>query len=334
MPVETAEASFDFFGLRLAVEGWPEVVEAVGLDFAWFAGPRATRPEVRVVVNHGTPRLDRFGEVAASFVTTRNAVYQLAGRTIVDYFGRALVIVDPEGGEVTVEGDEPALVHEAVYLYVLSRAGQHLDENGYLRLHSLALSGPRGAVALLLPAGGGKSTLALRALQEDGVRLISDDTPVLDRNARVHAFPLRLGVSAAVAADLPSEQVRVVERLEFPSKHVLSLSSFSDRIEASPQPLRHIVIGQRSLGREARLERVPRRQAAIPLARDGVVGLGVAQMAEYVLHQGWSDVLGKAGTAVGRARICALALARAQTWKLRLGRDQERNWAAISSLVQ
>jgi len=334
MAVETAEASFDFFGLRLAVEGWSQVVEAVGLDFAWFAESPTARPDVRVVVSRGAPRLDRFGEVAASFVTTRNAVYQLPGRTLVDYFGRALVIVDRQRGEVSVEGDEQALVHEAVYLYVLSRAGEHLDERGYLRLHALALSGARGAVALLLPAGGGKSTLALRALQADGVRLISDDTPVVDRRACVHAFPLRLGVNSAVAADLPSEQVRAVERLEFPTKHVLSLSGFSHRIEASPQPLRHIVIGERSLGRDARLERVPRRQAVIPLARDGVVGFGVAQMAEYMLREGWRDVLGKAGTAVGRARICAMALARAQTWKLRLGRDHERNWAAISSLLR
>jgi hypothetical protein len=137
MPVETAEASFDFFGLRLTVEGWPQVVEAVGLDFAWFAGSPTASPDVRVVVSRGTPRLDRFGAVAASFVTTRNAVYQLAGRTLVDYFGRALVLVDRQRGEVTVEGEEQALVHEAVYLYALSRAGQHLDEHGYLRLHSL-----------------------------------------------------------------------------------------------------------------------------------------------------------------------------------------------------
>ena len=47
----------------------------------------------------------------------------------------------------------------------------------------------------MLPSGGGKSTLALRALQEPGIGLISEDSPLLDRRGRLHPFPLRIGVN-------------------------------------------------------------------------------------------------------------------------------------------
>ena len=70
-----------------------------------------------------------------------------------------------------------------------------------------------------------------------------------------------------------------------------------------------------------------------PLFRDGVVGLGIAQMAEYVLQRGWWDVLAKGTVAGRRAAICASALSQARTWELELGRDGERNWVALESLL-
>ena len=47
----------------------------------------------------------------------------------------------------------------------------------------------------MLPSGGGKSTLALRALRDEGT-LLSEDSPLLDRRGRLHPFPLRIGINA------------------------------------------------------------------------------------------------------------------------------------------
>ena len=327
------EANFDFFGLRIAVLGWPEVVAALVLDFAWFRAAPVFGPQLSIRVQPGEPSFDALPAVRASFTTTRNVVYQSDDRTIVDYFGRALVVFDRARGEVSVQGDQQYLVHEAIYLLMLNRVGEHLDAAGLMRLHALALAGRQGGVVVLLPAGGGKSTLALRALREDGVRLVSDDTPLLDRDSRLHAFPLRLGVNEVVAAQLPPSDVRRIERFEFPAKHALALEAFAQRIATEPSPLSHIVIGRRSLGTQARLTAIPRRRAVTPLFRDGVVGLGIAQMAEYVLQRGWWDVLAKGTVAGRRAAICASALSQARTWELELGRDGERNWVALESLL-
>jgi hypothetical protein len=332
--VEGGEAHFNFFGLPVSVRGWPQIVEAVDLDFSWFRAPPADRIGLSVEVTAGSPNLDALPAVPAAFSTPRNVVYQLGGRTIVDYFGRTVVILDRETRSAFVEGDQPALVHEAIYLLLLHRVGEHLDASGLMRLHALALAGRQGAAVILLPAGGGKTTLALRALRHGDVLLLSDDTPLLDRQGRVHAFPLRLGVSESVAVELPAEDVRRIERFEFPAKHAIRLEAFGDRISRAPHQLRHVVLGQRTLGREASLAPVPRRRAIGPLFRDGVVGLGIAQMAEYVLQRGWSDILGKGGVAGRRAAICARALANAQTWEAELGRDNERNWSVLEPLLR
>ena len=328
------QTSLELHGLRISVGGdWPEVVEAVGLDFQWFAVPSGGPAEIEVRVERRAPDFERFGEITAAFVTPRNVVYQEGERTIVDYFGRAVSVLDRTTGRVLIQGEDRHLVHEAAYLFILSRAGEHLDRLGLPRLHALGLVGAQGGVAVMLPSGGGKSTLALSALGANGVKLLSEDAPLLDRHGRLHPFPLRIGVNATDAELLPDDHVRRIERMEFHPKLVLDLSAFADRIESRPVPLRHIVVGRRSLGREARLEPIPRHQVVGTLLREGVVGVGIYQGMEFVLQRGMLDVAGKVGTALTRSACCAAGLAKASTWRLTLGRDRDRNWEALAALL-
>jgi hypothetical protein len=325
------------YGLSIEVAGgWPEVVDSVAKDFAWFASEGAAGSDggERVIVEQRAPDFDSLGPLTAAFVTPRNVVYVDGERQVVDYFGKALCIVDRAAGTVTVQGQDAHLVHEAAYLYLLSRVGEHLDQRGLTRLHALALSGTQGGVAVMLPSGGGKSTLAVRALRDDRVTILSEDTPLLDRKGVLHPFPLRIGVNATDAETLPEAGVRRIERMEFHPKLVLDLEAFADRIESDPRPLRHIVVGRRSLGTEATLEQLPRRMAAGAMFREAVVGVGVYQGMEFVLQRGMRDVAGKAGIAASRAACCAAGLRGARVWRLTLGRDHDANWEALSAILR
>lgn len=330
---ETAERHFDVFGLHVAVAGWPTVVENVARDFAWFECPERPGADVSVFVEQRPPEYDRFGPLLSSFVTPRNVVYQRNGSTVVDYFGRVVSVLDRSHGQLLMQGEDLSIVHEAAYLFVLSRVGEHLDALHLPRLHALGLAGAQGAVAVMLPSGGGKSTLALRALRADGVRLLSEDSPLLDRHGRLHPFPLRIGVNAIDAERLPGKHVRRIERMEFHPKLLLDIAAFGDRVEASPQPLRHLVLGRRSLGSDAALRPLPRSAAVGPLLREMVVGVGLYQGMEFVLQRGMRDVAGKMGVAAMRAAWAATALKHARVWELVLGRDHERNWAQLQRLL-
>ena len=71
--------TLDVHGLHVRVGGdWPEVIENVRLDFAWFElpGDGAGPADVSVKIERRSPDYDRFGNVPASFVTPRNVVYQ------------------------------------------------------------------------------------------------------------------------------------------------------------------------------------------------------------------------------------------------------------------
>ncbi len=319
-------------GLRIAGE-WPEVADQVRRDFAWFGARRLASPEVTVRVERRAPDYAPFADLEASFVTPRNVVYSSNGRSAIDYFGSALSVFDRNSRSLVVQGEDLDLVHEAIYHFLLSTIGEHLDAIGLTRLHALGLAGGDGAVAVLLPSGGGKSTLALRALQDPRARLISEDSPLLDRRGRLHPFPLRVGINPHQAAELPAGDVRRIERMEFHPKLLLDVDSFRDRIEPRPQPLRHLVIGWRSLGESPGLTRLPRRAALKTLLREVVVGVGLYQGMEFVLERGLADLGGQMRPALARSAACGAALRRAQVWRLTLGRDSERNWEVLGQFL-
>jgi hypothetical protein len=351
----TKRTSFDVYGLGIDLAGdWPTVIDGIRLDYAWFETTSSSErqgtggldgtgrawpvgrpaPPISLEIARRAPDYEAHGSLTASFVTPRNVVYQANGTTLVDYFGRALLTYDRGARAATIEGEDEHLVREAGYLFLMSRIGEHLDDCGLVRLHSLGLAGAQGGVAVMLPSGGGKSTLGVRALAADDIRILSEDTPLLDRNGVLHPFVLRLGINEIDADKVPAGEIQRVERMEFHPKLVLSVDAFADRVEQQPQPLRHLVIGRRAMGTEARLEELPRRVGTGTLLREAVVGVGVYQGMEFVLQRGMRDVISKGGVFASRARACAAGLRRARVWELTMGRDSDRNWAALEQLLR
>jgi hypothetical protein len=326
---------FDVYGLRLRLDGsWDDVIEAVRADLAWFdADEPEGEPHVHIRIDFGTPDFASFGDVPASFVTERNVVYQVGERTVIDYLGRVISVLDG-GVNAHVTGDEPRVARRAGFDFALARISAHLDARGMPRLHGLGLTGAGGGVVVMLPSGGGKTTLALRALREDGVKLLSEGSPVIDQQGLLHPLPFPLWVrdSAPEAAALPLEHVRRVAG-ELSDPRILEVSAFADRVETKPRPLVHVVLGRRSLGDRSWLEPLPRRAAIPTLLRDSVVGFGFFQGAEFLLRHGLRDLRHHVGPMSTRARACRAGLRHAQVWQLTLGRDREGNWQAIEPLL-
>jgi hypothetical protein len=306
---EVAELRLDVYGLRISVAGaWPEVVDAIRSDFAWFERPVGPgESDVDVIVERAAPDWDAYGDLRAASVDTSRVRYRDGERTIVDHVGRAVSEIDRGGERLTIRGEDAQVVHAAVYFFLLGRAGAHVEALGMPRVHGLGIAGAQGAVVVLLPSGGGKSTLGMRVLRHDGVRLLSDDSPLIDRRGRVHPFPLRVALARDDAAGAPGGNVRRIERVGARPKIAIDMKDFAHRIEPRSLPLAHVVIGRRSLGREGRLEPLPRRRGGTLMAR-----------------------MGKGAT---RSVCCAAGLARARVWRLTLGRDHDANLEALLPLL-
>jgi hypothetical protein len=325
------KAAFDFHGLGVAVSSeQAALVEEVRRDFSYFEARHhqgcggQTRADVAVTMNLEPPDYAALPSIAASLVTPRNVCFRDGTTTYIDYSGEGLVVLDRPARRCTASALDHDLLHEIAYLFILSTVGEHLDGIGLHRLHALGIAYHGRGIALLLPSGGGKSTMALELLREPGVQLLGEDTPLVDKRGWLVPMPIRLGARPGQPTGVPDRHLRTVKRMEFGPKTLIDAEYFRDRFGGPVEPA-FMFVGQRSLGTESEISPLSYRQALHALIKYMVVGLGVYQGIEFLLERGWRDVAGRGGVAASRFRNALRFLARTRPYRFVLGRDTSLN---------
>jgi hypothetical protein len=307
-------------------------VEQVRRDFQYFRIPPEPRADMRLTLLPEPPSYDELPTIAATVITPRNVCYRNGEVTYIDYFGRALSLFNREAGECVVRSTDEDLLHEIAYLFFLSTAGEHLDRRHLHRIHGLGLSYGGQGVLLLLPSGGGKSTMALNLLRRPGYLLLGEDTPLIDRRGWMLPFPLRLGIRADATTDVPPEFLRTMKRMEFEPKTLIDLDYFAGRI-GTEVPCNVLIVGTRYLGEVSEIVRLPRRRAVRSLVSNMVVGIGVYQGLEFLLERSVTEIAGKSGVATSRAWNATRLVRRAAVYQFRMGRDVHRNAETLATFI-
>lgn len=318
------DASFDVYGYRFSVHSELEgPLDGLVQDFSRFRCETNTTG-VRIELIDAAPPPDLLHATTAVAYTPRNVAYRHDGRRYVDYHGRGLGVRDEQTGDYRLYSRDPGLLYEAAYLYLLSQIGEALDRQGLHRIHALGIVVKGRAVLVLLPMGGGKSTLGLHLLQHPDVQLLSDDSPFIDRQGRVLAYPLRLGLLPGTEGGIPAEHRRMIDRMEFGPKHLVNYSYFASRVAAAAEP-GLVLIGARALTDDCLVEPVSRLAALRACVANCVVGVGLFQGLEFVLNSTPWDLLGHAGIGASRLRNCVKLIRRSTVCRVRLGRDSALN---------
>lgn len=329
--------NFSVYGYTFLLSGNCHFARAgLAEDFGFFAGEGEKKwrdvGHVELQLIEGVPDYDCLPAVDASFYTPRNVVYQHEGRTIVDFGGRGLGVYDAKQCRFRIVSEDPGLVYEAAYLFLLSQIGQALDGRALHRLHALAMSHNGRAILVLLPMGGGKSTLGTQLLRQGALRILSDDAPFIDRVGNAYAFPLRLGLLKGREHEVPEEHRRLIHRMEFGPKYLVNYSYFAGKVvdRATPGLL---LLGRRTLAREARVEEASYTAAMREMVPNMIVGLGLFQGLEYLLQRSASEIAGKAGLGWSRLRNAHALVRRSAVFEFHMGRDLESNARAVMDLA-
>jgi hypothetical protein len=320
----TLSRTFNVYGYRFTVRtAAEEPLHGIEQDFAFFV---AKGPETGVLIElfAQAPPLDSVPSGDAIAYTPRNVVYRDGGERFIDYHGRGLGIQDEATSGFRLYSRDNGLLYEATYLFLLSQIGQHLDAAGLHRMHALGVVVNGRAVLVLLPMGGGKSTLGLHILQHPQVKILSDDSPFVDRRGQLLAYPLRLGLLPGSEAAVPAEHRRTIERMEFGPKHLVNYNYFRDRVCASAEP-GLLLVGARTMAPECRIEKISSVAGFRSCMANCVVGVGLFQGIEFLLQSSTWELMKKGSLGISRARNCWRLLRRSNVCRIHLGRDAVLN---------
>ena len=318
--------SFNVYGYRFRVEGdAPDAVAALASDFAFFADAEpVTSPVATIRVCSRAPDYASLPPLRATVYTPRNISYRDGDVTLVDYHGRGIGRHHRGTGDFEITTLSPDLQYEACYLFLLSQLGEALDRRGLHRVHAVGISLRGRAVLVLLPMGGGKSSLCTELLADPEVRLLSDDSPLVDTEGGVHAFPTRIGLLPGSAAKIPAEYLRTVDRMSFGPKTLVDYRYFAERVVARAEP-GFVCLGSRTLAAQGRITTVSRATALRRFVRDCVVGMGLFQGLEFFFQKSTGELLERAPVAASRLKASWALVCRSQLIELELGRDLAGN---------
>lgn len=326
----SAVRCFDFYGFRIELTGnRDDVVQEVVRDFAWFVVTKHSEgapaaPDMHIRLHFADPPYGTLPSIPANVITPRNVSFRHGHISYVDYFGRGLAIVNDRAKTCDIYATEFDLLREIAYLFVLSTVGQHLDARRLHRIHAMGVNYKSRGILLLLPSGGGKSTMTFELLRHPDFTLLSEDTPLLDPRGRIHPFPLRLGVRNGLSPDVPEHLQRRLQRMEFEPKTFVDLAFFEHRLSAAVD-VGVILVGERNLGNASAIVPISKRATLDALMKYLVVGLGVYQGLEFMLERGLWEMAGKAGVAASRLRNGVRLMFKAPAYKFVLGRDMAKN---------
>jgi hypothetical protein len=326
---------FDFYGAGAAVESDEEEFrKSIEHDFSYFLSAE-TDPSFRVTYVKAKPDYDSLPEMTCSLATPRNICFNNGHRTFIDYFGQALNIYDRRSNVSHIVTEDVDLAHEIAYLTILSRLSEALERKRLHRIHGLGVeSGGRGAI-ILLPSGGGKSTMALSILSKNNqLRLISEDSPLLSKDGYLLPFPLRIGVHPQnVPLDIDPRYTRLDRRIEFSPKISIDIRCFAEHVSRRAVPATFLLLGVRTTGSTAQITPAPKRAFLRHVLANSIIGIGLYQGLEYLFQKNLRESLQHLGLLLSRVYNNGVLLRRTRVYRFYIGRDVNRNYECLNDFL-
>ncbi len=324
--MEIKKITFNFYGVKVCVCGYSAVAEKISGDFEYFKDVNLSVCDINLNVNLVNPPYEKVPKICASMYKNDCISYDSGFIRYVDYSGKALAIYDTKTNSADFFSIDEDLLYEIVYLFIHSRTGELLDKKGMHRIHACSFSYNEKICIVMLPQGGGKSTLLMELLKNSEIKLISDDTPFVDSKGQIYPFPIRIGVSGDVDTEyIPSEYMSIFNRRKFGLKKLIGYQFFKNRIETKKYPV-IIICGMRCFSDDPFMGKGGIFTGFSYLFKNCIVGYGLPQVLEYFLIGGFKDNFSKIKIIFSRCRSCInLLMKNRQIYCFRISNKKSEN---------
>jgi hypothetical protein len=324
--------NLNFYGVKVQVSGDAHTIGRLEADFAYFCTPSETDADVKLSIFNSQPDYSKVPRVKAKIYKENSISYDFKKMRYTNYKNEALSVYDFKTGNGEAYSQNADLLYEISYLFIHSRAGELLDLKGFHRLHAAAISYNNNIFVLMLPSGGGKTTFLMEALKNPAVKILSDDTPLINPKGEILPFPLRIGVIEGEANDIAG--TTIFNRSAHGAKQLIPYEYFSGKIEPAKLPVT-LICADRFFSPESEIIKINKLSAAGVLFKNLITGYGIPQVVEFFIKLDLKDFFVKAYIAVLRSFGAVRFLLKCkQACYFKLGYDKKNNLETFLSFFK
>lgn len=320
---------FNFFGLNVIVRtNCSETLGKIVKDFSYFKSSfNEDEVFLSIEVSKSSPPLEELPKIKPTFKRKYSTTYDVGRVRYNDYSKKALTIFDYGSESAKIFTLDADLLHELTYLIILSRIGKEMDLMGLHRIHAMGFQLDEKNILFMMEMGGGKSTLLSNLLNYSDVKLISDDTPIVDKDGLVHPFPNRLGAYPGILKKIKNreENIYSIRRQEFGQKDLICLDGIENEVAKTiGSKSQTLIQGKRSGGR-VNLSKANIFQKYYYLSIHLLIGIGLPMIFEYFWEKGIVDFFVKTKIAILRMRAVFKVLWKSDFYIFEMSEQPEQN---------
>ncbi len=262
----------NFYGFKVQLTGPQSVVFNLSQDFFYFIEDDCSVHQVKISIKSLSESPKKLGfpifktrmcRVHQAGFNKRNCIYKKGGRLL------AVCSLSESRSfrDAVIYCDDDDLAYEIAYTFIMSAVGEELDGRGMMRVHGAAMRLADKNILILARSGTGKSSLVNEMMSGPEYFVFSDEVGLVSlKNAFIFPFPVRMAFKEPLARG--DEKARIFKRQAFDAKFLYKIPE--NKIAAAG-PLDRVFYYQKNSGYQ---------NAFV----DVVLGLGVQQMAEFMLR--------------------------------------------------
>lgn len=319
------EIKLEIKGVKILVIADEEITSWVSHDYSYYISSGFNSYDLKFNLFSSDYDYAKLLKLTAKLYHDDYIVYESKNTRIIDFFKEAISFYNIAKNEIDIYSSDKDYLYEIFYLSFDSLLGEELDKKGWHRLHCLALENSNLATLLLLPPGGGKSTLALKFLDNQKIKVLAEDM-VIFKNEEFYGLHLRWGIKDESFAG----QGRLMKRKKYQNKILLNIRQFNLANYAKPG---NIILGQRISSLESKLEKISKTKLIWPMFKSMVLGLELQQSLAYFLLRNYKDVFLKSKIGWGRLIALANVLLKSRTYVFYIGYDIDRNYNTLNDFL-
>lgn len=286
------------------------------------------KESLREVIPHG---------LVATKQSERAITYESKGIRYNDFYGEAISVINYKEDDISLYYKNEKILYETLYLLILSRSGKFMDRKGFHKLHACGVSMGNKNLLFMMPSKGGKTSTFLNLIRDKSVNIISDDTPVIDRMGKVHAFPLRIGLESKkeIINNFPyikDEDVYEFERKYYSQKYLLNVTKLKNGVFTGNK--NYLVAGFRSTNTEPYLLKVNKLIMLGQLKKHMIVGVGLPMILEYFLEGTLRDHIVNVKILASRAIAATRLILKSDCYFFYTSKNISKNAKVLKGLIE